>query len=93
MNRRVELGAADPVKTRRLMEHLLQAFEQFCNEVAEEPVSFIDAFMGAHNIHKAIIIDMADREELQGERRRILLHCAADTFRLAMEQEARKEGN
>lgn len=78
------LTAADPARVRDLLEHLLAAFEEYCN-AAEIPLPFNDAFMAAHNFHKAIVFDLAERGPLTGEVRRLFLQSAADTFRMAME--------
>jgi hypothetical protein len=73
------VASADPVRTRHLMDHLIAAFEQYCNEAAAE-LPFIDAFMGVHNFHKAIVLDLAERQGLTGTARALFLQMAIVTF-------------
>lgn len=88
--KRISLTAANLDRTRKLMEHLVAAFEQYCNEVSEEEVPYVDAFMAVHNFHKAIVLDLAHRGEMDPDTRRFFIQTAIDTFTEAMEQEQRK---
>lgn len=91
MNRRAPVGAADPAKVRDLMEHLVRAFEEYCNSRPDgEQVQYLDAFMGFHNAHKAIVLDLVQRSELRGEARRTFLRMARDTWADAMEEQIRR---
>ncbi len=69
-----------------LMDDLRRAFETYVNEQAAEKkeVGYIDAFMGVHNFHKLIIMDIADRGALQGEAKKLFYQMAADTFQKAI---------
>jgi hypothetical protein len=79
MRKKHTVTAADPVRTRALMDHLLRAFEEYCN-AAEIELPYVDAFMGVHNFHKAIVLDLAERQGLRGEGRRLFIAMAVDTF-------------
>ena len=87
---RAVAGAADIARTRALMEHLVRAFEEFCNNVSGVEVPYIDAFMGFHNAHKVIVLDLAARQGLTGSARRLFLRMARDTWDEAIDAEIRK---
>ncbi len=60
------LGRANEDVVRRLVNHLLRALEEFNNEEArgkETGLSYADAFMGAHNFHKLMVLDLEERTE------------------------------
>ncbi len=80
------LASADVEKTRAFMQWLVARFEEYVNEVAKEEVDYVDAFMAVHNFHKAIVFDLADRCEMEGEGRKRFLQTAAATFAKAMEE-------
>src|SRR5262249_60859555 len=70
--------AADPAVARALMEHLIQAFEQFADAKAaqsEEGLRYVDALMGCHNFYKAVILDL---EERSGDNIGMYRHIAVD---------------
>jgi hypothetical protein len=77
------VAAADPQKVRALMDHLLRAFDGY---VSERTTDYLDALMAAHNFHKAIVLDLAERHGLEGRDRRLFLTMVDDTFHQAMEE-------
>lgn len=80
------VGSANRERVTALANYLIHAFEEYMAEEGNAPLPFLDAFMGIHNFHKAIILDIADREEMVGERRAGFLKMAADTFDRAMRE-------
>lgn len=82
--------AADVGRTRALMEHLVAAFEAY---VSDHETPYVDAFMGAHNFHKAILFDLISRAAESPEHRRFMLQAARDTWIQAIEAELKKAGD
>ena len=74
-----EPRSANPVVVFDLTDHLRKAFEDFCNTYHEE-VPYLDAFMGVHNFHKLIVLDIANRQEFTDTERRRFFKMAIDTL-------------
>lgn len=53
-------ATADEKVVKRLAEHLIRSYEEFLN-TSKEPIHYNDAFMGAHNFYKALILDLEER--------------------------------
>lgn len=93
-------GAADPVEVRALCDYLVHAFEDYCNAGAvTREIGYLDALMGIHNAHKAIVIDLAERVVAEGtllrggdplRARCFVYKLAVDTFAEAMAVALRK---
>jgi len=81
------LAAADPSKVRALMEELVARFEEY---VSEHETAYLDAFMGIHNAHKAVVVGLARRDGAPKAAQRMLLVMARDTWADAMHAELRK---
>lgn len=79
----IPVAMADEEQTRRFTEHLIRAFEAYVSE--HEPRQ-LDAIMALHNLHRAVVIDMAERNGLQGRNLRLFLTMVDDTFHQAMEE-------
>lgn len=79
--------AANPERVRDLLDYLIAAFETYYNEVSPEPVNYMDAFMAAHNFHKALVLDLCARTDSPPRQRSFLLRLARDTFSQAMDKE------
>ncbi len=78
---------ADPVEVKKILDHLLEAFEDYYNN-AEEPVDYIDAFMAVHNFHMVVVLDMERRVKMDTRQQLFLRKMAVDTFKHAMETKA-----
>jgi hypothetical protein len=78
------IASGNEDRIRDLLEHLVAAFEEYCE--GEEELPYIDAFMGVHNFHKAIVFDLAQRQELTAESLAQFVQMAADTFQQAMDE-------
>lgn len=80
------LPQANKTQVFDLMDELRRTFEKHVNEKAAEgqEVGYMDAFMGAHNFHKLIVQDIADRAGFTGEARKMFFQMAADTFQQAV---------
>ena len=75
---------ADIAVVEALCNRLVAAFERFADEEVEkhpEGLSYLDALMGVHNFHKAIVLDLEHRT---GDR--LVRRVAIDTFRRALEK-------
>jgi hypothetical protein len=81
------IAAADPAAVRAMMEWLVARFEE---HVSEHGTAYMDAFMGCHNFHKAIVLDLAARDGAPREAQRLLLVMARDTWDDAINKELRK---
>jgi hypothetical protein len=85
MSESVIVASADREVVKRLCEHLLAAFGEFADQMqaqSEEGLRYIDAYMGAHNFHKAVILELESREPRWG---RMLRDAAVETLRKALE--------
>lgn len=79
-----ELGRANEVTVKALMDHLLRAYEEFINTWPAE-LPYIDAIMGTHNFHVVAILDIEKRKRLKPEMQIFFRKVAVDTFAQAME--------
>lgn len=86
----VESLRAHPGTVFDLQDHLRRAFEDFCNTYHKE-VPYKDAFMGVHNFHKLIILDIARRAGMTGDARAMFLKLSSDTYMQAMIEAAKKD--
>lgn len=84
MKKSVELARANEKEVKALMDHLIKAFENYCNQAPEE-VKFMDAFMAVHNFHCIILLDIERRSKMPIEQQLFWRKAAADTFAKAME--------
>lgn len=69
-----------------LCTHLVNAYEEFVNS-GDVPLDFVDGFMGAHNFHKHIILDLEQRLIEGGQARDKVLwlrKAAVKTFSVAL---------
>lgn len=89
MNERNEFMAADKSVVFDLMDHLRKSFEDFCNTYHKE-IPYLDAFMGVHNFHKMIVMDIAARSNLKGPAKAIFLKLNRDTFDKAIDEAIEK---
>ncbi len=86
----ITAAAADAAKVLALMEALVACFEEY---ISERKTTYVDAFMGLHNFHKAILLDLLNREELPRADQRLYLRMARDTWAEAIEAEIRKRAD
>lgn len=82
--------AADPASVTAIVQALVDAWDAY-RETREVP--FTDAFMAAHNIHKAMLLEVIEHGASDLEMRRALLIAARDTFAEMVERELKKAGN
>lgn len=69
---------ADLNVVKRLMDHLVKAFEEF--EYSNgRGLQYIDALMGCHNFYKAIIFDLEERSG-QSTIRRVVLNTMKEAL-------------
>jgi hypothetical protein len=83
------LPAADREKVQAILEYLVSAFERLCNE-SPEPIEYLNAAMGVHNFHKAILFDLTERAEMPQEQRRVFLTAMRHTFDEAIDREIKR---
>jgi hypothetical protein len=81
------VGAADVAKVRAMMEWLVSRYEEY---VSEHGTQYLDAFMGTHNFHKAIVLDLVERCEESRDGKRMLLLTAKGTWDDMIDAELRK---
>jgi len=79
-----QFAEANPDEVKHLLDHLVNAFEEYCSTSPEE-VEYLDAFMAVHNFHVVILLDIERRLKANPERQLFLRKLAMDTFRQAME--------
>lgn len=75
------MRTANPEMIRAITDYLVSAYEQFLtihqDDNDGEGVRFVDSFMGVHNFHKAIVLDLCDRLPRQAH---LIRRVAVDTF-------------
>jgi hypothetical protein len=81
----VEMGRANEAVVRALTEHLRRAYEEFLSR-AEVPVEYVDGFMGAHNFHVLVVLDLERRVNASPAKQLFLRRLARDTFAKALEE-------
>lgn len=79
-----QIAEANEAEVKRLFEHLLTTFQDYCNNSSKE-VEYLDAFMAAHNFHCWLILDIERRIKADPKRQLFLREMAVDTFQRAME--------
>lgn len=77
----VHEATADPHIVRLFTDHLVAAFEEFVNEYPGT-VDYVDGFMAAHNLHKAIVAHLVEETGTA-----VWWDMAAGTFQEAVERE------
>ncbi len=80
-----ELARGDEARIRAICNALLDAFGEFCNS-SPTPVDYIDGFMGAHNFHVQIVLDLERRLKMGHKEQLFWRKVAIDTFKKAMEE-------
>lgn len=87
------MGTADRKTVIEGVEVLRATFEKFISEKQEQGHNFghLDGFMIAHNFHKLIIFDLAEKLELPKEGRDLLMKIAIDTMTQAMNKPVTNE--
>jgi hypothetical protein len=68
-------------KVAKLADHLVAAFEEY---VSDEETAFYDAAMAVHNFHRVIILDLADRFEMEDDDLETYFAIWEQTWRQAM---------
>lgn len=89
MRRKIRLQAANEETVRMICDHLVEAYQQFLDH-HDHHVNYIDGFMGVHNFHKQVVLDLEARfPELP---KGLLRQSAAATFNEAMERPDLEKG-
>lgn len=94
MVKRLEkMGTADRQVVIEGVEVLREAFEKFLNDKQRQGhgVTSVNGFMIAHNFHKLIIFDLAEKMELPKEGQDLLMKVAIDTMTQAMNKPVTNE--
>lgn len=79
-----ELARADPKITKAILDHLLEALNQYCE--AHPEAGKVEVFMAAHNFHVVAVLSLEQQAETLDTRGQLFFRkMATDTFRLAME--------
>lgn len=88
-----KMGTADRQVVIEGVEVLRQTFEKFLIDKQKQghDVNSIDGFMIAHNFHKLVIYDLAEKLELQKIDRDFLMKVAIDTMTQAMNKPVTNE--
>lgn len=75
------------------VEAVRETFEKFISEKQDQghDIGYLDGFMIAHNFHKLIIFDLAEKLELPKMGRDALMKIAIDTMTQAMNKPVTNE--
>jgi hypothetical protein len=77
--------ASDPVRTRRLTNHLIECLQDYVN--LDTATDNRDVLMAVHNFHKVAVMWEANRLRLSPNERGALFQMAAQTFSEALRDE------
>ncbi len=87
------MGTADRQTVMEGVEVLREAFEKFISERQEQGgnLGHLDGFMIAHNFHKLVIFDLAEKLHLPKMGRDLLMKIAIDTMTQAKDKPVTNE--
>ncbi len=88
-----KMGQADRQMVIEGVEVLSEAFEKFIVAKQDQghKIAHVDGFMIAHNFHKLVIFDVAEKLGLPKTERDVLMKIAIDTMTQAKNKPATKE--
>lgn len=80
----MQLAAANPKITKAILDHLLEALNQYCE--AHPEAGKVEVFMGVHNFHVVAVLSLEQQaKELNAEGQIFFRKMALETFKQAME--------
>jgi len=77
-----KLGAVEGKVSRKLMEHLLGAYNLFLEKQGEAGLSTMDALMGVHNFYKFLVMHWEEPEDRDGSQ--VLRNVVVSTLQKAL---------
>lgn len=79
-----KLLSANPVMVKRIVDHLVDAYEQFIKD--NEGVFYVDGFMGAHNFHCVIIMRLEQEGQFDTDAALFFRQVTKDTFEKRLQE-------
>lgn len=80
----LELARANPNITKAILDHLLEALNQYCK--AHPEAGAIEVFMAAHNFHVVAVLSLEQQADgINTEGQLFFRKVALETFKQAME--------